>query len=255
MTNAEPDALEGLARLRGDGPRALPHPRVLRGEQRDKSLKLGKELLEKEMHSASLARLVKHDEELRKVCEQFGRVDGELWVNIGYGKIRRADHRLPRAEGRRRARLRASPPILKEGRIESIVRKVTGKDNQGIVLNGIDDVLVRYTKCCNPLPGDEIVGFITRGRGVTVHRRNCTKAFDADPDRRVEIRGTRGEDQPPGAGARHDAESPGILATVGQTFHEQGINISEAQLPSRRRRPREQHVHVPVLRPQRSSRA
>ncbi len=68
----------------------------------------------------------------------------------------------------------------------------------GIRLNGIDDVLVRYAKCCNPLPGDEIIGFITRGRGVTVHRRNCPKAFDTDPERRVEISwDAQGEDQPP----------------------------------------------------------
>ena len=48
-------------------------------------------------------------------------------------------------------------------------------------------MLVRYAKCCNPLPGDDILGFITRGRGVTIHRRGCPKAFDTDPERRVEI--------------------------------------------------------------------
>ncbi len=62
-----------------------------------------------------------------------------------------------------------------------------GNDEGGIRLNGIDDVLVRYAKCCNPLPGDDILGFITRGRGVTIHRRGCPKAFDTDPERRVEI--------------------------------------------------------------------
>jgi GTP pyrophosphokinase len=113
---------------------------------------------------------------------------------------------------------------IREGRIESLVRKVTGKDAQGIRLNGIDDVLVRYTKCCNPLPGDEIIGFITRGRGITVHRRNCAKAFDTDPERRVEISwDARAKINRPVQIKVMTANRPGILATVGHTFHEQGI--------------------------------
>jgi GTP pyrophosphokinase len=90
-------------------------------------------------------------------------------------------------------------------------------------------VLVRYTKCCNPLPGDEIIGFITRGRGITVHRRNCPKAFDTDPERRVEISwDARAKINRPVQVKVMTANRPGILATVGHTFHEQGINISEA---------------------------
>jgi GTP diphosphokinase / guanosine-3',5'-bis(diphosphate) 3'-diphosphatase len=202
---------------------------LLRTEQRDKSSKLGKELLEKEMHQAklSLARLVKQAPEMRKVCEQFGAgSQEELFVNIGYGKIRpqQVVEFLAPKDGAAQA-----PESIKEGRIESIVRKVTGKDNQGIVLNGIDDVLVRYTKCCNPLPGDEIVGFITRGRGVTVHRRNCPKAFDTDPERRVEIQwDARAKINRPVSVRVTTANRPGILATIGETFHGQGINISEA---------------------------
>jgi GTP pyrophosphokinase len=121
------------------------------------------------------------------------------------------------------------PDSLREGRIESIVRKVTGKAQGGIKLSGIDDVLVRYAKCCNPLPGDQIIGFITRGRGVTVHRRGCPKAFDTDPERRVEISwDSKAKINRPVQLRITTANRPGILATVGQTFSGQGINISEA---------------------------
>lgn len=204
----------------------------LRAEQRDKSLKLGRELLEKDMHARglSLSRLSKHADELRRVNERFGVSNAdELFVGIGYGKISTraiVDFLAPKESDK----AGASPnPELKEGRIESIVRKVTGRDHHGIRLNGIDDVLVRYTKCCNPLPGDEIVGFITRGRGITVHRRNCSKAFDSDPERRVEISwDVRARINRPVQIRVTTANRPGILATVGHTFHEQGINISEA---------------------------
>ncbi|MBK8936099.1 MAG: bifunctional (p)ppGpp synthetase/guanosine-3',5'-bis(diphosphate) 3'-pyrophosphohydrolase [Polyangiaceae bacterium] len=205
----------------------------LRGEQRDKSLKLGKSLLEKEMHSASLSlsKLQKNDEELKRTLEEFkvASID-ELWVNIGYGKIAAKsviDFLAPTAVD---AEAPSVPPSLKEGKIEQFVRKITGRDGPGIRLNGVDDILVRYTKCCNPLPGDEIVGFITRGRGVTVHRRNCTKAFDADPDRRVEITwDAKAKINRPVQVKVTTQNRLGILATIGQTFHEQGINISEAQ--------------------------
>jgi GTP pyrophosphokinase len=204
----------------------------LRTEQRDKSLKLGKELLEKEMHQRgmSLSRLSKNADEMRKVTERFsvGTAD-ELYISVGYGKVGAravADFLAPPQEGKEAS---TPPPAIKEGRIESLVRKVTGRDSHGIRLNGIDDVLVRYTKCCNPLPGDEIVGFITRGRGITVHRRNCPKAFDTDPDRRVEISwDTRAKINRPVQVRVMTANRPGILATVGNAFHEQGINISEA---------------------------
>jgi len=205
----------------------------LRTEQRDKSLKLGRELLEKELHSRSMSlnKLLKNQDEMRKVVEHFHvSTADELLIGVGYGKINArgvADFLAPPSTDGER--LTPPPPSIKEGRIEQLVRKVTGRDNHGIRLNGIDDVLVRYTKCCNPLPGDEIVGFITRGRGITVHRRNCPKAFDTDPDRRVEISwDAKAKINRPVQIKVMTANRPGILATVGHTFHEQGINISEA---------------------------
>ncbi|HTJ81320.1 MAG TPA: bifunctional (p)ppGpp synthetase/guanosine-3',5'-bis(diphosphate) 3'-pyrophosphohydrolase [Polyangiaceae bacterium] len=203
----------------------------LRTEQRERSLKLGRSLLEKEMHAASLslAKLSKSDEDQRRANEHF-KVSSfeELCVQIGYGKIQAkavvelfAPKDLDAKE--------QPPQSLKEGKIEQFVRKLTGKDGAGIKLSGVDDILVRYTKCCNPLPGDEIVGFITRGRGVTVHRRNCPKAFDSDPERRVEISwDSKAKINRPVQVKVTTQNRLGILATIGQTFHEQGINISEA---------------------------
>jgi guanosine-3',5'-bis(diphosphate) 3'-pyrophosphohydrolase len=205
----------------------------LRAEQRDRSLKLGKSLLDKELHSASisLGRLQKNEEQLRKVLENFKAASlDDLYVLVGYGRV------SPKAV----VEFVAPPPqhdappsvpsSIKEGKLESLVRKITGKDAPGIRINGVDDVLVRFTKCCNPLPGDEIVGFITRGRGVTVHRRSCTKAFDSDPERRVEVSwDSKARINRPVQVKVVTQNRLGILATIGQTFHEQGINISEAQ--------------------------
>jgi GTP pyrophosphokinase len=109
------------------------------------------------------------------------------------------------------------------------VRRIVGKDHAGITVNGIDDVLVRYARCCNPLPGDGIIGFITRGRGVAVHRRECKKALDMDPERRVDVAwDSKAKINRPVQICVTTTNKPGILATVSQTFSAQSINISEA---------------------------
>jgi len=205
----------------------------LRAAEREKSQKLGRELLERELHKAgvSLAKLLRNEAELRQVMEKLhvGNQE-EFFVLIGYGKISPQDVIdvvAPKAPENGPPSL--PPPQLREGRIENLVRKVTGKNEGGIRLNGIDDVLVRYARCCNPLPGDDILGFITRGRGLTIHRRGCTKAFDTDPERRVDITwDTKAKINRSVQLRVTTANRPGILATVGQTFSAQGINISEA---------------------------
>jgi len=203
----------------------------LRQLQRKKSLKLGQELLEKKANAASisLARLQKNEEQLEKLLRRFGvKSLDDLCVNIGYGKLKPnqvIDYLAPDIHKDKTP----PPPAIRQGRIEAFVRRVTGRNSHGILLNGVDDVLVRYTKCCNPLPGDEIVGFMTRGRGITVHRRECPKAFEADPVRRVPISwDPKAKINRPVKVTVITANRPGILATVGHTFHELGINITEA---------------------------
>jgi GTP diphosphokinase / guanosine-3',5'-bis(diphosphate) 3'-diphosphatase len=205
----------------------------LRQEQRDRSKRLGEELLERELHKAgiSASKLLKNEGELRRLYDLL-KVSNleELFIGIGYGKIDPDEIIKAVAPPEQPGGTDSRPPAgLREGRLAGLVRKVIKRDEGAIRINGIDDVLVRYAKCCSPLPGDDIVGFITRGRGVTIHRRGCSKAFDMDPERRVEITWDSKARINRAVQLRVvTANQPGILANVGQTFMAQGINISEA---------------------------
>jgi GTP pyrophosphokinase len=204
----------------------------LRLEQRDKSRRLGEELIERELRTKGISwnKLQKNDNEMRKLLEQLkvSNVE-ELLIGIGYGKIDLEDVAGVLTPADEHGRESKPPDAVREGRLAGLVRKVIKRDEGAIRINGIDDVLVRYAKCCNPLPGDDILGFITRGRGVTIHRRGCQKAFDTDPERRVEITWDSKAKINRNVQLRVvTTNSPGILANVGQTFSTQGINISEA---------------------------
>ncbi len=96
-------------------------------------------------------------------------------------------------------------------------------------MQGEDGILVRFARCCSPLPGDKIVGFITRGRGVTVHMRDCTKALDLDPERRIDVEwDVKAKVNHPVAIQVLSADKPGILAHISQSFSDSGINITQA---------------------------
>jgi len=204
----------------------------LRLEQRDKSLRLGRELLERELHKSgvSLSKLLKNEQELRKVLDAVKVTTAdELLVGVGYGKIDPDTVLGVVAPADAEGQEQKAPDTLREGRVAGLVRKIIRRDDSAIKLNGIDDILVRYAKCCNPLPGDDILGFITRGRGVTIHRRSCSKAFDTDPERRVEISWDSKAKINRTVQLRVvTANQPGLLANIGHTFNKLDINISEA---------------------------
>jgi len=203
---------------------------LLRTEQRDKAVVLGNDLLDKALrkHSTTLARAEKQlahaARELRCVS-----VD-ELIIQIGYGKITTQqvlEKALPELTKKEH-----EPPARTESMLKTLLRKVTRRTaTSGIKVAGEEDILVRFAKCCSPLPGDPIVGFITRGRGVTVHRRDCDKGLDLDPERRIDV-----EWDGNGNGkAQHEvaiqilcADKPGLLAHISQSFSDQGVNISQA---------------------------
>jgi GTP pyrophosphokinase len=97
----------------------------------------------------------------------------------------------------------------------------------GIRVSGQNDVLVRFGGCCNPLPGDDVVGFVTRGRGVTVHSRGCARVFVLDPERRIDVEW----DADPKLSRKvrirvTSRDKPGILAKITNSISAAGINIA-----------------------------
>ncbi|HEX5655858.1 MAG TPA: bifunctional (p)ppGpp synthetase/guanosine-3',5'-bis(diphosphate) 3'-pyrophosphohydrolase [Polyangiales bacterium] len=200
----------------------------LRAEERKQSIELGKELLEREMHKRdlSLNRALKSGV-LEKELNRFpvGSID-ELYAALGYGKLEPGQV-VEALEAQNDSTAKKS---LKPTFFERTVRKVTRKEGTtGIRIAGIDDVLVRFAKCCNPLPGDPITGFITRGRGVTVHRRACRESMELDPDRRIDVSwADDAKVQRPVQVRVVTADRPGILSTVTGAFTDTGLNITEA---------------------------
>ncbi|HEV7559677.1 MAG TPA: ACT domain-containing protein, partial [Kofleriaceae bacterium] len=155
----------------------------------------------------------------------------ELIIQVGYGKITAqqvVEAALPDAKAGGAA---VEKP---ESLLKTLMRKVTRRtSSSGIKVAGEEDILVRFAKCCSPLPGDPIVGFITRGRGVTVHRRDCDKGLDLDPERRIDVAWDGRSN------AQHEvaiqvlcADKPGLLAHISQSFTDQGVNINQAHCRS-----------------------
>ncbi|HEY5934682.1 MAG TPA: ACT domain-containing protein, partial [Kofleriaceae bacterium] len=151
----------------------------------------------------------------------------ELIIQVGYGKIT-AQQVLEKALPE--LKKIDEPEKKAESMLKTLLRKVTRRtSSSGIKVAGEEDILVRFAKCCSPLPGDPIVGFITRGRGVTVHRRDCDKGLDLDPERRIDVEWDgNGKTQHEVAIQILCADKPGLLAHISQSFTDQGVNISQA---------------------------
>jgi GTP pyrophosphokinase len=98
----------------------------------------------------------------------------------------------------------------------------------------MDDMLVRFGKCCNPIPGDPIAGFITRGRGITIHKADCERAFEVQDERRIDVEWTV-TSAPEGVErtvrVRVIAQDiPGLLKSMSEAFSARSINIHNAQI-------------------------
>ncbi len=208
----------------------------IRQAEHRRSIEIGRDVAEREFRRFGITlNKVQKGGELEKAANALGyRISDDLLAGIGYGKVSPADvlrHLVP-AEKLAEPRPAATP--VPTSRITEIFRKVAGLPaTGGVRISGIDDVLVRYGRCCNPVPGDAIVGFITRGRGVTVHTAVCDKVMGMDPERRVDVAwDVKGDFKRPVSLRVITTDRPGILAKISQTFSEAGVNISQASCRS-----------------------
>ncbi len=202
----------------------------LRSEERSASRQLGEEILSREMSLRQMdfakAQKAGDLQELHKHGKESNFDD--LLIGIGYGKINAADV-LDRAFPS--SKTKVAPPTSK-GR-EHRPAIVDGATSQtGILVSGLENVLVSFAKCCSPLPGEDVVGFVTRGRGVTIHRATCSRAIDIDPQRQIHVTWAGGENK--GSHAIYlrvtTRDKPGVLAEVTSAIAACGANVQKAEV-------------------------
>lgn len=208
-------------------------------EERTKARGMGEEILERELRKFgySVDRVMKSGD-VTKVLKDFNvKTIEDLYVAIGFGRL------IPKEVVQKV--IPETTPKAAEDEDRSFLEKVISTAAQksevrnAVMVGDMDDVLIRYAKCCSPIPGDSIVGFITRGRGVTVHTANCSKAMEGGKDRQIPVAWNK----PAGESARnrrsvkikvHCEDTPGLLATMTQVISASGVNISKATVRTTR---------------------
>ena len=199
-------------------------------EEREKSINLGKDILEKELRKYDLqqTKLIKSGE-LAKVANEFSFQGVEdLIAAVGYGKVT-ANQIIGKILPQEK--LEQQKEELEGGRIKHLIQKITRAPKDALLIKGIDNVMVRYAGCCNPVPGDKVVGFITRGRGVTIHTADCQNAIDDDPHRKVEVEwDSKKEYIYPVRIRIYSDDKKGLLAEISNSISSNGANIKNARV-------------------------
>ncbi|MEA1868442.1 MAG: bifunctional (p)ppGpp synthetase/guanosine-3',5'-bis(diphosphate) 3'-pyrophosphohydrolase [Thermodesulfobacteriota bacterium] len=194
-------------------------------EERDKSLALGKDLCAREFkkHRLDFNNFIKtKGAEVAKALSF--KTPEDMLIAAGYGKV--APSQIIR-------KLRAGEPEEQEPeKKESRVKQITEKaEQQGILIHGLEDILIHLGKCCTPIPGDEVVGYITRGRGVTIHREDCSNIHNLDPNRRIEVTWADVDKATYPAKIRVSTDDrKGMLAAVSNEISAGEANILEAKV-------------------------
>ena len=163
----------------------------LHAEEKRRALDLGRKLFEREARrfEVNLKDLLDGATITKAASESGFQKTDDLFAAIGYGKLaaKQVLARLVPQEA-----LKEKPP---DGAITSVVKRVFGAGEDRIKVRGADDVLVFRARCCNPIRGEKIVGYITRGKGVSVHSANCPNVLNLlyDPERRIDVEWDKGD--------------------------------------------------------------
>lgn len=153
--------------------------------RREDNVHKGREMIEKEIKAQEFdVKEVLVNENIKRVCEKFNFTSEEdMYAAVGFSGItaQQVVNRLAEKMRKIRDHEEALEKITKEMNTPTI-KKAT---ESGVIVKGIDNLLIRLSRCCSPVPGDEIVGFITKGRGVSVHREDCPNVQDTDVNERI----------------------------------------------------------------------
>lgn len=202
--------------------------------ERDNNIEAGKETLEKalKLFDTTLKATMKRGD-LDKALEPLGaKSTDEVFIHLGSGKFS-ADKVISAIPGLKPEDIQSAEEKLKE--INTLSTKLTKsakrkahKDN-AVIVDGMDDLMVRMARCCNPIPGDPIIGYITRGRGITIHRGDCTRYDTGDVGRQIHVEWN------PEFSFKHPVnirvithDRPGILSSISKCINNMNVNIRSA---------------------------
>jgi GTP pyrophosphokinase len=195
-------------------------------EERARSLALAKELLEKEGRrmGINVGKAIKAGE-FEPVVKEFSfRQLDDLFSAVGHGRLTARQvlrKLLPKEEQKPEERKQPEKPKPKEA-------------SDAISIKGVDGVLIRYAQCCNPLPGDPIVGYISRGLGVTIHTQDCPNVANMEPERLIDV-SWGGEEESKVLPARIKLlckNQSGVLGMVSSLLAKEGVNIDSGNFKS-----------------------
>ena len=202
----------------------------INANERERSVVLGKELTEKELRKYKLSlKSFAGEGALDEVLSKLGYPGlDDFYAAVGYGKV--TPHALlaglvPESE------LTEKP----EGVVSRVVRRALGRGEHRIKVSGMDDVMIALAKCCNPVRGEEIVGYITRGKGVSVHSADCSNVAQLlyDSERRIDVEWSAFDAKTDSKFdvklVLHVADTPGLLAKIAAAISDEKTNIRDVE--------------------------
>jgi guanosine-3',5'-bis(diphosphate) 3'-pyrophosphohydrolase len=209
----------------------------IKTEERARALTLGKELIEKtfKKHELNFQNFNK-PAFIEKLLKELSLGEtNDIFAQVGYGKI----DPLKLIEILAPEKLKVDTTVADPNDTSGFLTKVfknamrkSARSRSAIQIQGMSDILVRFGKCCSPIPGDPVVGFITRGRGITVHLADCSKVYDTDEGRRVDVAWNISATIPDRVAKLRvvSVDAPGLLQKMSEKFTDQGVNIHTAQI-------------------------
>ena len=169
------------------------------------------------------------------ICKKYGFHDWDnVLAAIGHGGLKEGQiiNRMVEAYDKDHKKILSDEEVIASVEESAQNRQIRPRSKSGIVVKGIDDVAVRFSRCCNPVPGDEIVGFVTRGRGVSIHRTDCVNVINLpefDRARLIDADWQEGSDRNsekyPAEIVIYATNRNGLLADVSKALTEKDIDI------------------------------
>lgn len=198
-------------------------------EERSRAIEMGREEVDGELRRWKLdLDAAEKQGDILRIADDFSfKTEADLYASIGFGRIspKVVITKLVPPHERERAK-----EALKQ---EKQLKKKTSEARSGVRVEGLADVMVNFAKCCNPLPGDPITGYITRGRGVTIHKEDCVNVDAVDSRRLVEVAWDERQEFSRVVRLGIEAKSElGLLASISGVFSSNDSDIRSANVKS-----------------------